>query len=267
MLSVDQLTVTVGDVPLLAGVSFNLQQGKMLCIIGESGSGKTTLLKCLQGLMPLVSGTVHFTPEGAADTTSIQPGDVFLGLPETSWVMQNPLAALNPHQRVGEAISEGLYTLRLPKAQVVQRVDAALEEVELSATLKDRYPHQLSIGQAQRVCLARALISRPKLILFDEPLSALDAVVQKQIGRTIETIRKTHGLTSIFVTHDLGFAEAYGDDILLLKQGCVEAYQPADAFFADPASDYGVELIEAARTLGALSQTEEALAIARRARA
>ena len=166
--------------------------------------------------------------------------------------MQNPLSALNPQQKIGEAVGEGLYHRHLGKEKRETLVAQALSEVKLPQTMIHRYPQQISVGQAQRVCIARALISRPKLILFDEPLSALDAVVQKQIGRTIEAIKSRHHLSYIFVTHDLGFARAYADKILLLRKGAIEAYQSAQDFFKEPSSAYGAELIEAAHILGAL---------------
>lgn len=256
MLKVSSLGVSAGHAVLLTDVSFILQRGKRLCIVGESGSGKTTLLKALQGLMPFDRGSVeHRLAADDAGLVRLEPGPRRLGLPNTKWVMQNPLAALNPSQKVGEAILESLYLSELDGAARRAALAQALEEVELAPEMASRYPDQLSLGQAQRVCIARALIARPRLILFDEPLSALDAVVQKQIGRTMERIRTALGLSYIVVTHDLGFAQAYADDILLLRNGQVEAYQPADAFFRAPASAYGADLIEAAHILGGLSDT------------
>ncbi len=254
MLTVKSLCVDAQDTRLLDDINFSLGAGECLCIIGESGSGKTTLLKSLQGMMPMAEGSIHhgLCDDGAEHI--YQPGQHYLGLPGVSWVMQNPIAALNPHQRVGDAILEGLYSARLSKSEQQARLRAALQEVELFEELITRKPPQLSLGQAQRVCIARALISRPKMIIFDEPLSALDAVVQKQIARVIDDIRKAHGLSYLFVTHDLGFARAYADQILLLRNGRMEACQRADDFFANPASAYGAELIDAAAILGALEQ-------------
>ena len=265
MLSVEGLSVELSGNTLLSRISFELKAGEMLCVVGESGSGKTTLLKALQGLLPISEGCFnhHFVNENKSRRYG--PGDCFLGLPNVSWVMQNPLSALNPQQMIGEAIGEGLYHRSLGKAEQLNLIVQALREVELSEVLMDRYPQQISVGQAQRVCIARALVSRPELILFDEPLSALDAVVQKQIGRTIESLKSSYDFSSIFVTHDLGFARAYADHVLLLRNGKIEAYQNAEDFFVDPASTYGAELIEAAHILGALSPSAGAKAIRTRA--
>ena len=250
MLTVDSLSIDVGSRRLLNNVSFSLKTGECLCIVGESGSGKTTLLKSVLGLMPFSTGQINY--QIAEENYQLSPGQRYLGLPGVSWVMQNPLAALNPLQSVGRAVAESLYHKTLSKQQKADLVTAAFREVELSPELANRLPSQLSVGQAQRVCIARALICRPEVIVFDEPLSALDAVVQKQIARVIDEIKTTHRLSYLFVTHDLGFAHAYADKILLLRNGCIAAYQPVEAFFSAPASDYGAELIEAARILGSL---------------
>ncbi|MCT4657255.1 MAG: dipeptide/oligopeptide/nickel ABC transporter ATP-binding protein [Cohaesibacter sp.] len=252
MLTVNSLCVEAHNTLLLDHINFSLDTGECLCVIGESGSGKTTLLKSLQGIMPISGGSIRhgLTHDGAVHV--YQTGHNYLGLPGVSWVMQNPIAALNPHQTVGDAILEGLYRAGFSKSERQARLLSSLEEVELPKELITRKPSQLSLGQAQRVCIARALISRPKMIIFDEPLSALDAVVQKQIARVIDDIRHAHGLSYLFVTHDLGFARAYADRILLLRNGKMEACQEVDDFFSNPASSYGAELIHAAAILGAL---------------
>ena len=254
MLVVNSLSGDVKQRRLLGNISFTLAKGESLCIVGESGSGKTTLLKALLGLMPISQGyldlnyTVGHYQRGVNQTS--------IGLPGVGWVMQNPLAALNPLQSVGASVIEGIYKDRLSKAQQQTLLEEVFTQVQLPIILAQRTPGQLSIGQAQRVCIARALISRPKLIFFDESLSALDAVVQKQIGRVIDDIKRSQGLGYLFVTHDLGFARAYGDKILLLKAGKVSAYQSVDEFFNAPACDYAGELIAAANRLGALEESE-----------
>lgn len=250
MLTVSSLSVDVTDLRLLDKVSFNLKLGESLCVVGESGAGKSTLLKAMLGIMPFSEGRIRFQSDDV--DLDYKPGANYTGLPGVSWVMQNPLAALNPLQRVGDAVAESLYYQKLSQKEQAELVTSAFREVELSPELANRKPTELSLGQAQRVCIARALISRPKLIIFDEPLSALDAVVQKQVARVIDQIQARHQLSYLFVSHDLGFASAYADDILLLREGQVEAYQPADLFFTKPASEYGADLIEAAQILGTL---------------
>jgi len=254
LLAVRNLGVEVDNAVLLQDVSFNLEKGRTLCVVGESGSGKTTLLKALQGLMPFYRGSIEHALRRDGTTERYEPGPRSIGLRDTKWVMQNPIAALNPLQKAGEAIAESIHGTKLDRLAKREALLRALEDVDLPPEMALRYPAQLSLGQAQRVCIARALIARPDLILFDEPLSALDAVVQKQVGQTMERIKQTHGLSYIVVTHDLGYAQTYADEILLLRDGVVEAYQACDAFFRSPACDYGADLIEAARILGRLPE-------------
>lgn len=249
LLSLDSLSAQAGGQTLLRDVSFSLARGQMLCVIGESGAGKSTLLKSLQGLMPATCMRFRFEPAGI-DASGEMPAGI--GLPRTRWVMQDPLAALNPRQTLGRSIAESLHRRRSTIADMRSEVLSALDQVELAPEFHDRLPGQVSLGQAQRACLARAMIAKPELIFFDEPLSALDALVQKKIAYRMDVLRRETGMTYVVVTHDIGFAASYADQILVLKKGRVEAYQSRDAFFASPASDYAQDLIAAAGALGAL---------------
>jgi ABC-type glutathione transport system ATPase component len=254
MLVVNALSVEAQHRRLLDNISFTLAKGESLCIVGESGSGKTTLLKALLGLMPINQGWL--TLDCLAGQSKRDASHDNIGLAGVSWVMQNPLAALNPLQSVGVCVSEALYRSKLSKPQQLKRLEEVFAQVQLPMDFIERTPDQLSIGQAQRVCIARALISKPEFIFFDESLSALDAVVQKQVGRVINNIKHAEKLSYLFVTHDLGFASAYADKILLLKDGKIDAYQSADAFFSNPQSSYARELIKAANILGTLQVPE-----------
>jgi len=250
----DRLTVRIGGSTLLRDVSFDVAEGEMLCVIGESGAGKSTLLKALQGFLPATCHTLIFSPSGTHVTGAAPPNT---GLPQTRWVMQDPLAALNPRLTLGTSVGESLYAQKLTTQTRKAAVLEALSAVELGAEFFTRLPSQVSLGQAQRACLARALIARPKLIFFDEPLSALDALVQKKIARQMDTLRRKTQTAFIVVTHDLGFAATYADQILVLRNGEVEARQTRDDFFTNPASAYAVELIKAANSLGALDLVGE----------
>jgi peptide/nickel transport system ATP-binding protein len=251
LISVSNLQVSVGDKQLLSDVSFDLREGAMLCIVGESGAGKSTLVKALQGMMPGHCDRFTYAPSSIEVCGALPSG---LGLDQARWVMQDPLAALNPRQTLGSSIAESLHKESQPKDQLRKRVLSALDDVELSADFYDRLPSQVSLGQAQRACLARALIAQPKLIFFDEPLSALDALVQKKIAQRMESLRRAASTTYIAVTQDLGFAAAYADKVLLLREGAVSAYKSRTAFFANPQSDYAKDLVAAARSLGALPE-------------
>ena len=253
ILSVDGLSVSAGDKSLLRDVSFEIRRGEMLCVVGESGAGKSTLLKALQGLMH--AKCTHFQyPPATINLSGEMPQKV--GLPRSRWVMQDPLAALNPRMTLGVSILESLHRQKSSagKSELVQALAAA----ELPEEYCHRYPDQVSLGQAQRACLARALIAKPDLIFFDEPLSALDAMVQKKIALRLEQIRVETGASYLVVTHDLGYAATYADHILVLKDGLVEAYQTRDEILTNPASSYAASLVEAARDLGALEGLEQA---------
>ncbi len=244
MLSISNLSVTLSGQRLIGGVSFDVQAG-------ESGAGKSTLLKALMGSYPAQYDRFDYAP--APDLRHHR-----LGLPGSRWVMQDSLAAPNPKRSLGQSICESLHRRGLSAAAERTAAMAALAEVELSEEYYDRLPRQVSLGQAQRACLARALVTEPDLIIFDEPLSALDALVQKKIALRMDQLRREKALTYIVVTHDLGFAATYADRILLLRAGKVEAFQTRDAFFAAPASAYARDLASAARSLGALKYLEAA---------
>ncbi len=252
MLQLDQITVCIGGTMLLNDVSFSIGTGEMLCVVGESGAGKSTLLKALQGFVPATCRSLRFAPSDIRISGAVPRN---FRLPQTRWVMQDPLAALNPRLTLGSSIGESLHTRKLTTQARKAAVMDALAEVELGAEFSTRLPGQVSLGQAQRACLARALIARPKLIFFDEPLSALDALVQKKIAQQMDALRRKTGTTFLVVTHDLGFAATYADKILVLRNGEVEASQSRNAFFANPGSPYAANLIEAARSLGTLDQT------------
>lgn len=255
MLSVDNLSITISGRTILEGVSFSIPDGATLCIAGESGSGKSSLLKALNGLMPARFEQLSFHPRTGPAIHHKGQWQDRLGLRRSRWVMQDPIAALNPKLSLGASIGEGVYLKRLSRSERDSAVATALVDVELPSTLAKRRPAEVSLGQAQRACLARALIAQPDLIFFDEPLSALDAIVQKQIAATMKRVQARYGNTFVIVTHDLGFAAAFADQMLVLRDGRMEACQPAKSFFESPASRYCQDLIEAARDLGSLPQT------------
>ncbi len=255
VLTLDGLSVDVGGTSLLSDVSFTLLRGQVLCVIGESGAGKSTLLKALQGLMPATCRGFKFAAAGI-DVVNEMPD--LVGLPKTRWVMQDPIAALNPYQSLGKSIAESLYRRSLSANELKEATLTALADVELTPNFYNRLPAQVSLGQAQRACLARAMIAKPSLIFFDEPLSALDALVQKKIAYRMDVLRRRTQASYVIVTHDIGFAMSYADQILVLKNGIVEAYQSRDIFFVAPKSAYARDLINAAGALGALHTDEVA---------
>ena len=255
MLRVDKLDITIARKTILEDVSFAVEQGQTLCIAGESGSGKSSLLKAVNGLMPVRFERLSFRPHNQNEVVHEGKWQGKPGLPGSRWVMQDPIAALNPKRTLGASVGESLHLQKPSTADLSKAISTALADVELPAGMAARRPSEVSLGQAQRACLARALIARPSLIFFDEPLSALDAIVQKQIAATMKRIQKRYRITFVIVTHDLGFAAAFADQMLVLRAGKIEAYQSATSFFETPASRYCVDLVAAARDLGSLSQS------------
>src|SRR5439155_24824258 len=212
----------------LRGVSFELQAGKSLGIVGESGSGKSTLARLVMALESPTSGAVTLL------------GRDLHALPSDAWraarrdfqmVFQDPYGSLDPRQRVGRIVAEPLPPL--PDAQRRERVAEALDAVGLRAADMARYPHEFSGGQRQRIAIARALITRPKLIVADEPVSALDVSVQAQVLNLLEDLQQRFGLTYLFISHDLAVVEHVCDAVLVMRDGeIVERGTPQQLFRA-----------------------------------
>lgn len=223
----------------LQDVSLSLAPTRTLAIVGESGAGKSTLIGAILGLLPCTSGQV--TWEDAPVRRS-----------RPALVMQEPRSAFNPRMSLRRSVMEPL----VARDMVVDpdRLDELCSDLEIASDLLDRRPTEVSIGQAQRVGILRALIAAPPLVLFDEPLSALDAVTQKHTARLIAQMQREEGFAALIVTHDLGYAAAFADDIAVLRAGCIEELTPSRAFVEAPQTAYGRTLRDAAFALGALER-------------
>ena len=237
MLSVQHLVVKRGKRVTLHDISLSLQPGKTLAVVGESGAGKSTLIAAILGLLKPTSGNI--TWDGAATRTA-----------RAALVMQEPRAAFNPVLSLRRSVMEPIVAqgITLPEG----RLERLCAELELPLELLDRRPDQVSIGQAQRIGILRALIASPPLVLFDEPLSALDAVTQKHTARLISDLQAEEGFAALIVTHDLGYAVAHADEIAVLKAGRIEEIADAKTFASNPRSAYSRTLRDAAIALGAL---------------
>ncbi|WP_294035759.1 sulfate/molybdate ABC transporter ATP-binding protein [uncultured Moraxella sp.] len=225
-----------GDFVALGDINIEVPTGELTTLLGPSGCGKTTLLRIIAGLENADSGRIAF--EGV-DVTDIPVQKRGIG-----FVFQQ--YALFRHQTVAQNIAFGL-TL-LPKDQrpdargIDQRVDELLELVQLPQT-KHRYPHELSGGQRQRIALARALATKPRLLLLDEPFGALDAKVRKELRTSLKDIQREIGITSIMVTHDQEEAQAISDKIVIMNHGKVEQIGTPSELFATPNSDFVVDFL------------------------
>ena len=226
------------------GVTLRLRRGQTIGIVGESGSGKSTLGRALLRLVDSY-GAISF------DAQDIQGWDRRRLRPlrrELQLVFQDPYGSLSPRLTVGQIVTEGLL-VHAPELTAVERdrrACAALEEVQLDPAMRNRYPHEFSGGQRQRVAIARALILKPKVIVLDEPTSALDRSVQKQIVNLLRDLQAAHGLSYIFISHDLAVVRAMADEVIVMKDGKVVEHGTAEAVFAAPRAAYTQALLAAA---------------------
>ena len=226
----------IGMVHAVNHVSFTLYQGETLGIIGESGCGKTTLIRMLMGLEEATGGYVQF---GDKKIHRHMPPLVRKNM---QMVFQDPTSSFNPKMKIRDIICEPLLNFgRIKKSEKEENCRRLLELVELPAEFSDRYPHNMSGGQRQRVAIARALVNRPKVLLLDEPLGALDLKLRKEMQQELKYIQQEVGITAIYVTHDQSEAMALSDRIIIMRSGVVEQigspqeiyYHPVNEFVAD----------------------------------
>lgn len=241
MLKVDDISVDYRGMPALRNVSISIEPGKTLAVIGESGAGKSTLIRAILGLVRCRLGEI--TWEGSP-VSHCRP----------ALVMQEPRAAFNPRLSLSHSVMEPLKAQNRSLSH--DELTSLCARLDLSPDLLSRYPAQVSIGQAQRVGILRALIAASPLVLFDEPLSALDAVTQKHTARMIADLQSREGFAALIVTHDLGYASAFADNIAVLRAGRIEELATAQALVQAPQSAYARQLRDAAFALGALERVD-----------
>ncbi|ALM87121.1 glutathione ABC transporter ATP-binding protein [Bordetella sp. N] len=226
------------------GVSFDLYPGETLALVGESGSGKSTIGKTLQQLVAPTSGEVRF--EGR-DIFSMNRADSQRLRQEIQYIFQDPYASLDPRKTVGFSIAEPIVTHRLLNGQaaIQRRVAELLEHVGLSAAHAQRYPHEFSGGQRQRVCIARALACKPRLIIADESVSALDVSIQAQILNLLMDLQKEHGLSYLFITHDMAVVERVSHRVAVMYLGQIVELGTRRRIFESPRHAYTRKLLAA----------------------
>jgi ABC-type microcin C transport system duplicated ATPase subunit YejF len=205
--------------PVLADVSGQVHAGATLALIGASGSGKTTLAKIMVGLNPYHQGTVLFA--GDPLTSGIRARS-YAQLSQINYVFQNPFASLNPRMTVGQILAEPLWVQQGKRyAQTLALQEAVLEKVSLPKTILDQYPQQFSGGERARIALARALILQPKLLIFDEPTTALDVSLQKQLLVLMKQLQHKYAMTYLLITHDFNVVRFMADHVMVLHEGRV----------------------------------------------
>jgi oligopeptide transport system ATP-binding protein len=226
------------------GVSFDLKPGETLGVVGESGCGKSTLGRAILQLIPPTDGAVLWLGERIE---GLSQAEMRAKREDMQIIFQDPLASLNPRMTIGDIISEPLRTFqpKLSRDEVRERVEGMLAKVGLSPHMINRYPHEFSGGQCQRVGVARAMILKPRLIVCDEPVSALDVSIQAQIINLLMELQREFGLTLIFISHNLAVVRHISHRILVLYLGRVMELADRDQLYRNPRHPYTQALVSA----------------------
>ena len=260
LLAVRDLTIRFrrAAVPAVDALSFAIAPGESLGLVGESGSGKSVTALAILGLLAQGSAEIR----GAIEFRSgIAPGVDLLQLPpeplrrlrgrEIAMIFQEPMTALNPVMPVGAQIAEALLAHQpdLSRKNVREAVHKALEDVSLPPGRAGEYPHQFSGGQRQRILIAMAIINRPKLLIADEPTTALDVTVQAQILELLRKLRAEYGLSMLFISHDLAVVSEVAERVAVMRGGVLLESAPVRALFRDPVHPYTQALLKAVPTM------------------
>lgn len=228
-------------VKALDDVSISLRAGSTLAVVGESGSGKSTLARCLLQLQPLDSGEVLFQGRNLAALSASELRDERRHL---QMIFQDPFASLNPRMKVGEIVGEGLLIHQVgSSAEQRNKVLRMLKRVGLSEQDMQKYPHEFSGGQRQRIGIARALVLEPKVVVCDEPVSALDVSIQAQILLLLKELQQEMALSYLFISHDLRVVRHIADEVAVMHKGKVVEQGKVGEIYAAPTQDYTRNLL------------------------
>ncbi|MDQ3822049.1 MAG: ATP-binding cassette domain-containing protein [Actinomycetota bacterium] len=234
---------TVGHVKAVDGVSFDIQEGETLGLVGESGSGKSTTGYCILQLLKPTSGSVRFM---GRELTELGREEVRKMRREMQIVFQDPYSSLDPRMTVGDIVGEPLQVhgvgTRRSRRDTVRHL---LDVVGFNPNFTNRYPHEFSGGQRQRIGIARALALNPKLIVCDEPVSALDVSIQAQILNLLKDLQRDFGLTYLFIAHDLAVVRTMSDRIAVMNCGKLVEIGPAEEVYSNPQDEYTKALLAA----------------------
>ncbi|MGK5094202.1 ABC transporter ATP-binding protein [Deltaproteobacteria bacterium TL4] len=213
-----------GVVSVLNGITFDLNQGEILGIVGESGCGKSTLARTIMKIFPPTQGQICFEKE---DIFSIENRKYFH---QTQMIFQDPFSSLNPKMRIHQLLKEMIH-LHQPEAPLHATIERLLDEVGLPSSAQFQYPHEFSGGQRQRIAIARALAASPRLLIADEPVSALDVSIQAQILNLLQDLQKRYQLSLIFISHDLTIVNHFCHRVLVMYLGKIVEELPGQALF------------------------------------
>ncbi|EXX84961.1 ABC transporter ATP-binding protein [Paenibacillus darwinianus] len=229
---VEHVMKSYGEVPVLKDISFSVEEGEFLTLLGPSGCGKSTLLRAIAGLNDIDSGKMFI---GGRDITSLSPKDRQVGMVFQSY-------ALFPNMSVFDNIAFGLKMGKMKKAEYTPLVEQMIEIIDLKGK-ENYYPNQLSGGQQQRVALGRSLVKRPKVLLLDEPLSALDAKIRRSLRNEIRQLQRKLNMTTIFVTHDQEEALTVSDRIIVMNNGEIEQQGTSEEIYTLPGTEFVARFI------------------------
>ena len=227
-------------------VSFSMQAGQILSIVGESGCGKSTLVKSLVGLVPMDSGEFKLFGEKVVKGRTAS-GKRVSDL--VQMIFQDPFSSLNPRQTVSEILTAPLVARGVKVLDAEARARELLERVSLPKEALQKFPHEFSGGQRQRLCIARSLMVKPKILLCDEVTSALDVSVQAQILHLLDDLRNEFGLSIVFISHDMQVVRALSDDVLVMYFGHVVERGAADVVLTNPQHEYTQKLLASVPTI------------------
>ena len=228
----------------VSNVSFDIKNGERVGLVGESGCGKSTLTRAILGLEPIYNGEINVDNQNILKATSSTRKNIQV-------VFQDPYGSFNPRHKVSTLLKEPFYLIKdSPEAKNIEnKIDKVLEDVGLSATDKNKYIHEFSGGQRQRIAIARALIIKPKLVIFDEAVSALDVTVRAQILDLIAELASEYGLSYLFISHDLSVIRSITDRCLVMKDGKIIEEGSTKKVLEQPQNAYTQTLISAAPKL------------------
>jgi peptide/nickel transport system ATP-binding protein len=239
----DKLFEPPPRVHALVDASFTVHAGRSLGVVGESGSGKSTLARLVMALDRPTAGTVRLL---GRDLHALSPAELQAARADFQMVFQDPYGSLDPRQRVGRIVAEPLSAVHgLDAAAARGRVAETLDAVGLRAADASKYPHEFSGGQRQRIAIARALITRPKLIVADEPVSALDVSVQAQVLNLLADLQRDFGVTYLFISHDLAVVEHVCADVIVMREGRIVEQGEPSRLFREASHPYTRELLAA----------------------
>lgn len=247
LLEVNDLSVTFGrgrrKFEAVKGVTFHVFRGETFGVVGESGSGKTTIGRAIVRVHPVSGGEIKFN--GKTISGKLTHDEDLAITRKIQMIFQDPMASLNERAKIDYIVSEGMQGRRIPKEKLQSMVMDALQDVGLLPEFSSRFPHEFSGGQRQRIGIARALIMNPEFIIADEPISALDVSIRAQVLNLLSELQKKHGLTYLFISHDLSVMRFICDRIAVIHKGVLVEMADTEALFEHPLHPYTRALLSA----------------------